>query len=422
MRVLFTIIPARGHLYPIVPLARALEVAGHEVRVASHRGVAGFWDMREMITAQALTAVSLGEDLDVAATEGRVPDDRLNAAIDELAAAGADPVLVNTARDFVQSALWAYYPVTPPSSGRPTVDDLVEVTRSWRPDLVLWDPLFLAAPVAARDCGAAHARFLSTRDYVGWLRAALRTADRPANDPIAALMIPALRRFGQDFGEDLLLGQWTIDPMVPELRLPAATRTVAVRQVPYGGAAAVPDWLSEPVTRRRVCVSMGVTPREDLISRAVPLAELFEAVADVDAEVVTTMSAEQLDTVGAVPGNVRPIGYLPLDLLLPGCDAIVHHGGAHTVAAAAAHEVPQLVDPQEGLDYAAMGQYVAVAGAGLALEPGSGRDVVRKSLGRVLDEPGFRAGAAELRARTLLVPAPADVVPLLVELTAGHRR
>lgn len=36
MRVLFAVWPAVPHLYPAVPLAWALQGAGHEVSVASH--------------------------------------------------------------------------------------------------------------------------------------------------------------------------------------------------------------------------------------------------------------------------------------------------------------------------------------------------------------------------------------------------
>src|SRR5712692_2761040 len=35
MRVLFTVYPATGHFHPLVPIAQALETAGHEVAFAS---------------------------------------------------------------------------------------------------------------------------------------------------------------------------------------------------------------------------------------------------------------------------------------------------------------------------------------------------------------------------------------------------
>ena len=46
MRVMLTPWPNPAHLYPIVPLAWALQSAGHEVCIASHAALAepvGFW-------------------------------------------------------------------------------------------------------------------------------------------------------------------------------------------------------------------------------------------------------------------------------------------------------------------------------------------------------------------------------------------
>lgn len=40
MRVLFTCLPATGHLHPLVPIARALADAGHEVAFATHASMA----------------------------------------------------------------------------------------------------------------------------------------------------------------------------------------------------------------------------------------------------------------------------------------------------------------------------------------------------------------------------------------------
>lgn len=55
MRILVAVAPLTAHLYPSIPLAWALQSAGHEVRVASNTGLV------EQITAAGLTAVGLGE-------------------------------------------------------------------------------------------------------------------------------------------------------------------------------------------------------------------------------------------------------------------------------------------------------------------------------------------------------------------------
>ncbi|MEV1049524.1 hypothetical protein AB0J18_31200, partial [Streptomyces sp. NPDC049916] len=56
MRVLFVLYAEKTHLYIQVPLARALEAAGHEVRVASQP------ELAPEITRAGLTAVAVGRD------------------------------------------------------------------------------------------------------------------------------------------------------------------------------------------------------------------------------------------------------------------------------------------------------------------------------------------------------------------------
>ncbi|MFE6853238.1 nucleotide disphospho-sugar-binding domain-containing protein [Streptomyces sp. NPDC057674] len=79
MRVLFTLFPGAAHLYPVVPLARALLAAGHEVRVASHPELTG------AVTAAGLAAVEIGDRVDVPALVGAcASDDRLDRITDEV--------------------------------------------------------------------------------------------------------------------------------------------------------------------------------------------------------------------------------------------------------------------------------------------------------------------------------------------------
>ncbi|MGW1147806.1 hypothetical protein ACWD6I_22755 [Streptomyces sp. NPDC002454] len=54
MRVLFAVFPAVAHVHPIVPLAWALQNAGHDVRVAIHP------DAVDLVTEAGLAAVPLG--------------------------------------------------------------------------------------------------------------------------------------------------------------------------------------------------------------------------------------------------------------------------------------------------------------------------------------------------------------------------
>ncbi|GAA2427511.1 activator-dependent family glycosyltransferase [Streptomyces macrosporus] len=421
MKVLFTIMPAAAHLYPIVPIAWALQCAGHEVRVASHPEIA------DAVVATGLTAVPLGQEADLAASVRAAADNPDLERITQALALDPDDDNLRTALRYYLMAPFATYYRT--DRDRPTVTDaLVEFTRAWRPDLVLWDPLFFPAPVAARACGAAHARLLWGLDHFGWARARFRERlalpdTEPHEDLMAAMMRPLLERFGQDFAEELLVGQWTVDPTPQRLRLPVDLNYVPVRWVPYNGAAAVPEWLRERPERPRVCLTLGVSGRKFFADDDVPVAELLETVAGLDVELVATLDRDQLAASRVeVPANVRTVDYLPLNLVLPTCSAIVHHGGAGTFVAAAAHRVPQLVVPKQGGDFVDHARYVEEFGAGLAVErtalTGAG---LAKRMMRLVEEPSFRRGAEALYADLLSAPGPDGLVPVLERLTEEHR-
>lgn len=81
------------------------------------------------------------------------------------------------------------------------VDDLVRHARWWRPDLVVWDPLTFAGPIAARACGAAHVRLLFGLDLIGRMResyldAVRRLPPRQREDPMEEWLGWTMRRYG----------------------------------------------------------------------------------------------------------------------------------------------------------------------------------------------------------------------------------
>ncbi|NLU67855.1 activator-dependent family glycosyltransferase [Streptomyces sp. HNM0574] len=422
MRVLLTIIPAVSHLKQVVPVAWALQSAGHEVRVASNP------EMAEAIVAAGLHAVPLGEEEDLAAMVGAAgTDPRLGDVIDAMDLEADDHDRRIALRNYLLAPFALHYPAEePPPGSRPFVDELVEFARSWRPDLVLWDGLWFPAPVAARACGAAQGRLLWGLDHVGWARQRLlerlRLPDSgPREDLMAAMMRPTLRRLGVDFDEELLTGQWSIDPTPSGMRLPVDLRYVSMRWVPYNGAAAVPGWLRKPPERPRVCLTLGVSEREFFADSIPLISALLEAAAASDIEVVATLDRAQLAEVGTLPGNVRAVDYLPLSQLLPSCSAIIHHGGSGSFASALTHRVPQLVIPKAGGDYANLAQHAAGYGAGIALDrTGLTAERVTAALFRLLNEPAFQEGADALHADQLAAPSPAELVPVLEKLAAEH--
>jgi glycosyltransferase (activator-dependent family) len=427
MRVLLCSVPYRTHFYSLVPLAWALRTAGHEVVVASQPYFA------DTITDAGLTAVSVGHDYDglrlIKAFDLDKVDGRAafgmplpyHAAVmdpDEL-----DWQEMRTGYDVVVH--WWHKPLN-----FPLIKGLVEFCRSWEPDLVVWEPVSYAAPIAAKACGAAHARLVWSIDAFGVARDRYLGMEPPPEaydgespDPIRDWLAGYGRLYDFDFSEDMVTGQFTIDPLPAALRMHADSLDyVPMQYVPYGGPIDVPKWLQEPPKRPRVALTLGVSATEYYAGYSVSVAEILDALSDLDIEVIATVTGSERDRLGPVPDNVRIVSYVPLHALAPTCAAVINHAGPGTFLTIARYGVPQLTIPWD-FDEPELARRSAVHGGSITLpvEQANGA-AVRANLLRLLNEPSFATQAARLREDMFALPSPNDVVPRLEELTAKYRQ
>jgi glycosyltransferase (activator-dependent family) len=423
MRILFTVLPQRSTFLYLVPLAWALRTAGHEVAVASSPSFA------DTITQAGLTAVPVGRP---------VADARL------LVARGVTEEIVEKYRaglpppyDLVTDPAGATWETTLHESagGLETLKfenfamlgALIDFARYWQPDLVVWHPWTVGAPIAAKACGAAHARMLFSLDVFGVTRQRFLElmAEQPVEgryDPYAEWFDGYARKYGFDVTEDMVTGQFTIDQFPASLQMRAGGLDyLGMRYVPYGGPAAVPKWLQVPPERTRVALTLGSTATEVYNGYAVPLAGILEAVAELDVELVATVAESEQSRLGPLPDNVRLVPYVPWHAIVPTCAAVIHHAGLATMATTAQHPVPQLALPYH-YDQPLLGRRLAEQGAGLVVEPSEiTGESVRDGVRRLLSEPRFAERAAVLRDETEAMPVPNELVGLLEELTDQRR-
>lgn len=419
MKVLFTSLAHHTHYYPMVPLAWALRTAGHEVRVASQP------ELTDVITGTGLTAVPVEWSL------GNIEDLGLFGRLHEEASAhvqGFD-FAASGERPWTYEELLALENVMVPTlygalNNDTMVDSLVEFTRSWRPDLVVWETYTLSGAIAARVTGAAHCRVvsgpdISVRARQEFLRLAAEQEPEHREDPTAEWLERTLERLGSTVGfdEEMLTGQWTVNTTPPSTQLDLKLPTVQVRHVAYNGPAVVPDWLRTDPGRHRVCVTLGSTAADV----GVDVVRLLSELSELDAEIVATVDEATLGAAAGLPDNVRLVEFVPLNDLLPTCTAVVHHGGVGTKATAEVHGIPQLI-LAFGWDTEVMGRGLEDIGAGVCvpvadIAPG----VLRSQVQRLLYEPEFTLGARRLQEETLAVPSPNEAVPVLERLVADHR-
>ncbi|GAB3963658.1 activator-dependent family glycosyltransferase [Streptomyces sparsus] len=413
MRVLFAGLPEKSHVYTMVPLAWALTAAGHDVLMANAPS------LTSAINGAGLVAAPVGADPGLRADMAAARDSQ-HAEVANWSRLGYGEV--------DHASLVSRYEVSVPWGfaryNDPIMDDLVALARDWKPDLVIRDPIAYAGGVAARACGAAHARLLWCADVYGRARATFVELARDVpedrrTDPLAEWLDERGRPYGVRCDEELINGQFTLDTLPPSLRPDSALDEVSLRYVPYNGPAVQWDWLREQPGRPRVCVTLGRTNTEAYGGDYVGLEPILRALSSLDAEIVAALTPEQAGELGELPGNVRVCTGVALGTLLPSCAAIVHHGGWGTYSTALVNAVPQLALATEVADQELRQRTLQDAGAGLLLHHSQASpERVLECTGRLLHDPDFAAAARRLRDESAAMPSPHALVPELEQRAA----
>jgi UDP:flavonoid glycosyltransferase YjiC (YdhE family) len=382
MRVLVTASPGLGHMLPMIPISWALRAAGHEVLLA----MAGRSPEHvPMLAASGLHVVETAgheqfqrlvdarrDQVDVKAIQQRIKEASRNGDFDRLS-----PIAVQ---------LFA------PLSAA-VADTVVELADSWRPDLVLHSPMEGAGVLAAAKLGVP-----AVEQSFGLFSPAGRSAQ------IAEALTDTYRRHGVD-GAPSHRALLNVAP--PSMGTPEAGWSM--RYVPYNGGGQLPDWLLRRPDRPRVVVTLGtVLPG---FAGLGPLQWLADVAGGIDAEFVVTLGDADAAQLGALPANVRPVSYTPLNALLATSTAVIHHGGSGSTMTSLALGVPQLVVPQ-GADQFHNAHEVAKRGVGFEVDTDV-RPVDADDLTRLLTDASLAAAAAEVRAEIAALPAPAELVSRL---------
>jgi len=383
MRVLFSSTWGAGHIFPMVPLARAFRAQGHDVRWATSN------ESRHYVSAAGIETVPAGlsraavDDLVGSIRAGMTgisPEDKAAAFFPRGFAAGATPAMLA---------------------------DLLTFAREWQPDLLVHDHAELAAPLVGAVLGVPSV----THAYGGAI-------------PVAIL----------DEATERLAPMWaahglTIPPQAGCFTTayldicPTAVQTVATDHIPtrqplrpvvYTGepSAALPDVLTahdDPL----VYVTLGTNHQQSAHEVAV-LHSVIDSLEGVRVRILVTVGPHgDPSALGAQPSHVTVERFVSQSEVLPRATAVVSHAGSGTVLGALGEGLPQVCLPQAA-DQFRNSLGVTRSGAGLSLHPDDATpQAIGAAVRRILVEEQFREAALGIADDIRAMPAPEAVLGFL---------
>ena len=406
MRVLFTVSSWPTHYMSMVPLGWALQSAGHEVRVLCAPSQADTVSRAGLVPVPVLGGMEVvvrnrleyyGE-----AVRGTWPYPwlPLHPITGRQMSRLDDFDLVEYRREIE--------PVFAEQAGR-SMDAAVTFARGWRPEVILHDPVSLEGLLAAKVIGVPEVMSLwgpvGTHEPDG-----VRIVPDDLGDWFPRYGLPAM-------SVDLI--EHIADPCPPPVVPPCTADRLPIQYLPYNGPGAMSGWAMEPPARPRVCVAWSTALTTMSGPNSYLLPAVLRGLADLDVEVVLTATSRDAAALGKMCGPVRVLERFPLNLLLPSCDAVVHHGGAGSSMTAMWAGVPQLA-LTFAREQTTNGERIEAAGAGRhLLGHHASPAVIRDTVADIVETSGYRRGAADLRAELRRRPTPAEFVETLDKLARG---
>jgi UDP:flavonoid glycosyltransferase YjiC (YdhE family) len=382
MRILLTFAGGRGHLEPLIALARAAEAARHTVAFVGRP-----W-MREQVEVAGFAAFDAGSDVGLAPV--RLP----------LAEADLEQDMRDVGSGFARRV----------GSGRAA--DLLPLYAEWRPDVVVCEEFDFGAMVMAERLGVAHATVLISatgafvrREFVAGPLDVVRMEHGLSSDP----------------GLEMLSRLLVLTPFPPSLRdpglpLPPTAHHVRLSTLDAAQDETAPPWLTRKRDTPTVYVTLGTVynmESGDLFQR------VLAGLRDLAVQVVVTVGRD-LDPreLGAPPENVHVERFIPQAVLLPHCDVVVSHAGSGSVLGALTHGLPMVLVPIGADQSLNAGRCRALGVAEVLDAVRATPEMIGAAVSNVLADSKAREVAASIRHEISAMPGPEHAVTLLERLAS----
>ncbi len=386
MRALFTTHSIHSHWHPLVPLARALEAAGHEVAFATTPTFC------LTIEAAGFSALPAGRR--------DTPEER---RAREEQRARLTPL---------QDTDYTVGEVFGREVGERSLPDLLAIMRDWRPDVVVRENSEIAGCVAAESEGIAHAVLQITAMWPSYLRA----VDGPVRHLCSMADVGPCEP-AEMLYRHLLLWPRPLRLWNHEVPLPRTARAFRYEGFSGSGGEGLPPWVAELGGRPTVYATLGTFENQET--------EVFQAILqglrDEPIDLVVTVGRDRDPAeFGEQPPNVHIERYIPNNLIMPHCHAVICHGGSGTIMDALSLGLPLVLIPIAA-DQPFNARRCAEIKVACVIDEGERTHwAVRRATHMVLEDPRYRLAAARVRKDIEALPGLEYVVALLERLAAGH--
>jgi hypothetical protein len=396
LRVLFTTQPASGHLRPLVPVARAAQRRGHDIRVATLDRMAG------EVTGYGLPHLPAGYDWG--------PD------MLSVLPRGFFRLSYADAADALRDAAAGVTAIYAGRAAQRCAADVLKHAQHWRPDLVVREADEFGGYLAAEALGIPH---VSVASFGG-----LDDVTGPRLSPLLDKGRAELGLPGDPGGERLY--RFLHATFVPRAYAEAEFILPNTRayQHPLMGTADghLPTWITELDHARPFVFAAFGTVVYDLPGAREFIAAVIGALGSLPVTAVLAIGrGNDTGAFGAIPANVTLVDFADQRLMLEACDLFLTHGGLGSVKDALRLGVP-MVGIGPGLDHRHNVDMLRRAGVGIAVDVHEADDrTIADACRGVLSNPAYTARARAIQRHMQVLPPVDRLIVDCEQLPEGER-
>ncbi len=394
MRVLFATHATSGHYHPLVPLAKALQDAGHEVAFVTSKFFC------QSIEASGFECLPAGYDLDTHWSEATIEKQF--------------PEYAKVPQG-LEKMRWMASNIFAGLMLEQMVPDLLIRVDEWQPDVLVREPSEFSAAIVGEKLHIPYATagwplFFPHElwlELVGEELNEIRTEyELPVDEQLSMLHPYLYMAFAPP--------EYAGDPD----NIPPTAHLFRPDPFDRSGPEDLPDWIDDLPDQPTIYATLGTVFNDE--------PGVFELIIDAFREepvnLIVTVGRNQDPTrFDPLPDHIHVERYIPQSLLLPYCDLVIAHSGYNTVVNVLGAGLPMVSVPVGG-DQEVQAKPGVRMGASIMIPPNErSADAIREGARKLLADSTYRENAERFRDRLQVMPGPDQAVLLLEQLARDHQ-